>query len=576
MGAGLGGDMRRIVLGLCLIFFAGVARAEGMVDCTTPAFAATMKLKPGYQFDCVEMARETLSAGGGVWQVRAVRSKATEGGQIAPYVQAAISDVQDAVKIWEPYANAMGFSFGHVTFVFSDPLESEVDFATKLEALGSFEAFGLANNYTFPQECVVLLNIPVVVKSSLENFRSLIAHEAFHCVQGFSFPQSNNVGDGAEVWWVEGTAVLFAALVQTEAALLDQGFLTFSKGIGEKPITQRAYDTGVFFAYLLQQGPEVLGKFFKGLAKAPGEAAQIQAAQAALGEEVLDGFARAFFDGTISLPSGYTFPGAPEPEPQIITDAVEIPSGKVPFTVDMRVLSFVGADFAVADAARYEVRDMDAKDWGDMPNEVKLENCKEPRDLAAVRFVGSLPKDTLGFPIVASVIKKCDLCQALPDLEKCLVGTWKLRPEEMLSWLQKKTVGNDEVRYTDAGGTVLLTLGADGTAQWVIEGLKIGAVIEPTVLEGLKITIDVEGDGIAPGQWSTGAGQMNFCAQPAQMDFTSRVKIPYQDEDVVTEGMPAENVYAYYSCNPKSLMLSYIGPVPIEGDPPEWHLDRIK
>jgi hypothetical protein len=569
--------MRRFFLFLAVpLALGGVARAEAPLDCASAAFKKVLLLKPNFSFDCVEAVRIASPVDGGNWTIRALRHKATDGGQIQPYADLAVETTVKAFKIWETYANDLGLKFRNVSIVFVDPLESEINFIAEVHGLGKVVGSAHADGFSLAEECVISINTPILLQTELIFQEQVFAHELFHCVQRWSFGAANDAGPTA-AWWQEGSANLFASMVGSDAALFQAMGSAFLGSIHEKPLTQQSYNSIVFFAWLWQQGLKTTGSLFKGLATQPGEAAQMAAVEAALGEDLLDAFARALADGTIALPNGFEFDALVPVPAKIHTFTMDgqWEASKIPFTVDLHQLNFLGGSFAVSDPVRYDVRREGSADWGEMPITIEPQDCKEEQVFIAARFVTSKLADSYGLPVFASRYAECHICQALPEADQCLIGTWKLRNDSLLAYLKLVADKTKNVRYSTAAGTVQLVVTADGQAQWVTQGLDIGAQVFVPEL-GDEIEIEVEMDGIVTGRWSTGASEMHFCAESIAAKYTSRVRVPGMDEDVVTDSLPLQDSYLTYECHPGTLTAVYTGPEEVAGPAPSWTLDRIK
>jgi hypothetical protein len=550
--------------------------AEGLADCKSEAFRTALKLEPGYGFDCVEIARVTPPVDGARWTIRALRNASTDESYVKSYADEYMAAASAAFLAWEPYVSGLGFNYGNVSIVFTDPEGSEVDFLSLVVGHGYLLGAAHADGFSFPQDCIVSVNMELMTKQEVAAIRSNIAHELFHCVQFWSLPAAAlTPGGGNQAWWQEGTANFFTALAVPDAKRTAVDAAAFLSSINTKPLTLQAYHSTIFFAFLNQQGMSTLDAFFKGLATKPGEMAQMQATEQALGDKMLQEFAEAVVDGTIALPSGYVFPALENPVPQVFSVDGQFEASKTSFTIDARLLSFIGGSFAVADGARYGVRKSEGGPWGDMPNLVEPVTCSEPVEFLATRFVGTSIAETMGAPFIATRYAECHVCQALTEADQCLVGKWKLRNDSLLSYLKLAATDMKDVRYSSVAGTIILSVTPDGKAQWITDGLDIGAQI--TVKELFwDIDIEVEMDGIVSGRWSTGGSEMHFCAEGVDATYTSRVRMPGMEEDVVTESLPPQDSYMTYECSPNALTAVFTGPQAMSGPSPSWTMDRIK
>lgn len=578
--------MRHGLLAVGLVLAAGAAQAEGLADCKGEAFRKSLGLKPGFGFDCVEVARVTPPVDGGRWTVRALRNASTPEGYVQAYAQEYVETAVKTFVAWEPYVAGIGLNYGNVTIVFADPMGSEIDFGEGANGHGHSFVGAHADGFSFAQDCIVSVNLEAINSIYTEWFAGNMAHEMFHCVQSWSLPQAAvNPGGGAQHWWQEGSANFFAAIAAMDHKRISTNEAAFLGSIATKPLTQQGYDSTIFFAYLAQQGMPTLAVFFKGLATTPGEEAQQKATEAALGQEVLNGFAMALADGTIALPSGYTFAKQDLPEADVVTDTVDLPTATQPFTIETRQFSFVKATFAASDGKLFQVREVGGEDagaggeWGGFPTEIKPKDCAVPVDLLATRFVTTKPISRMGLPISVLKMQDCVVCTALPKMDQCMVGTWRLNRDDHLSWLQKQNVDMADVRFTSVGGDIFLKLASDGSAQWIMDGFQVGAVYEPAELKmfDTMIEIDVNANAVLEGAWSTDdQGGMNYCGRGASGDYTSNVRIPGLQEDTVSLAAPVEDMYLSYTCGGQSAKMTYAGPAPIAGDFPEWRLDRAQ
>ncbi|HMS96127.1 MAG TPA: hypothetical protein PKA03_13090 [Tabrizicola sp.] len=568
--------LRAIVL-LVIVWLAQAAAvsAEGVADCKSEAFRAALKLEPNFGFDCEEISRITPPVDGGRWTIRALRNASTEEGYVKVYAEAYMSAAEAAFIAWEPYVTGLGLKYGNVSIMFTDPEGSEIDFLSHVAGEGFVMGAAHADGFSFPQDCIVSVNMEIMAKAEIVDMTANIAHELFHCVQFWSLPPAAvSPGEGAQAWWQEGTANFFTALAVPGAVRTAVGAETFLATIHEKPLTQQGYNSTIFFAFLNQQGMPMLDAFFKGLATVPGETAQMHATEEALGEKTLQEFAEAVMDGTIALPSGFAFPAFENPEPFIFAQDGQFEAGKIPFTIDARQISFIGGSYAVAQIV-YQARQAEGGAWGSMPNLVEPATCKEPVEFLVTRLVGTSIGQTMGSPFVATRYAECHICQTLPEQDQCLIGTWKLRDQSMLSYLMQATADSKNVLFNEVKGTVTLKVEPAGKAVWTSTNLKVHAGIIPDDFP-VAVTVDVETNGTLEGRWSTSGSDMHFCAERTSGTHKSTVKVIGGAEDVVTTGAPLADSYLTYECHKDRLTLIYNGPGEVPSPAPSFTMDRIQ
>jgi len=562
--------MRAVPLVLAVSIWAllagGGAHAADYADCKSAAFKA--EIENGASFDCVEIARKAVAAGSKWIEMRILRDAKTDPAALKFYPKETEFALKTAFAAW---FGAGELQTRAITIVLLPP-----------EA-GSLGAKGedFANTHLIASgECIVQVSLKrietvmaaVNANQTAEFFDKVLAHESFHCVQGWNWPQQAAAPGAA--WWVEASAnmasdVAFEPTAQDIAA----NYRRFDATSASVPLTQMTYEGVVFWMWLWQTDK---GRVYPTLAAMPvgggGEGDQRAALVAALGEGMLTSFAEAYLDGAIATPKG-TKVTQPELGPAVsVTGDTEIAFSAHPFTIERQILQFSGGDFSVwtgGDGA-FQSRDQTGGDWAELGPQISPEDCKDVTMLLAGRFV----PDTMAAAkrIMVKLLTKCWECEKLPKMDQCLVGTWQFSDESIHSLLQSRNTSPD-VNYSGVGGKAFLAIDKDGKAQFVAEGLKIGAEIKSDLGD---IIINVEANGIDTGEWSGDAGKMNYCSTGSDVAVTTRVEAPMLGEQTTeSEGM-VQNAQFSYACMGGDLALEYIGPMVLGENAPRWLLTRVK
>jgi hypothetical protein len=564
---------RFVALLICLMSGIGTSAAADLVDCNGAPFRTYIKADKA--FACEELGREDIVAGGSSVVIRAVKDKSTDIQWVDQYVQQALDAAANSISAYDAYAQQLGFKFANVTIVALDPGTVKESFGG--EAFNG--AYADADPWKFQGDCIVRVHIPNLAQMDADFIRAVMAHEVFHCVQGWSFEKATTIDQEAAKWWVEGTAVFFAGFVQDERSNLEKHAQEFANSIGVKPLTQQSYASVPFFAYVWSEGPDKMASFFAGLSETKSEDAQQDATLAALGEDTLQRFGQALIDGKIALPNGYTFPAPPDQvETTTIDDDQKMIELEVKrFTLVRHALHFVNGTYnAWAGGSPFYKRDQMGGEWSELdPSEqIEPDNCKDIKMVLTARFIteGFASKTALS----ASRLKKCLECTKMPKVDQCVVGKWQMSNEALLTYLQATNGQNQATNFSGVGGSAFLVFNKDGTAQFVAEGLKIGAEVKIAEDNEDMILVNVEANGIDSGEWGTGeGGAMNYCAKETSLAFNIRVELPTglvnESEE---QGLLSDSVWSY-SCAGNDLALRYVGPNTLpDGIEPRWQLTR--
>lgn len=546
------------------------ARADDFADCGSEIFKLSTLIDPASPFACSEIARETVQIGSNSVIVRAVRASTLPEAKVKPLAEEAVDVIASALVAYGGMP-AFDFKFGNLTVLLSDPDNEFVGFTGH----NSSGILADANPWTIAGECVVRYRTTALGQAEINLRRVSMAHEAFHCVQGWTYPKQTLLGDKSNRWWMEGTAEFFAHLVHEDAARLTTLGYAFNKEIQTKPLTSILYPSVVFHAYLYQQGPEKLAALLKMLPITEGEHPQMRAIIDTVGYETLNRFAAAMVDGTIAMPSGFRFPALPEPATDSFSADGETTFAEVPLTVETRNLHISGGDYALMTGPIFLARDQQGGEWADLPFQVTLEDCQDVKMLKLARFVDSAVPPDQPVPLLLRQTRKCWTCEKRPSFDSCLVGKWRLDNDAVLSWLQGKKL-NEQMNYLDVKGKVFLVVNSSGAAQWVAEGVAVDAYYKPKDLSNEVFTLKVEMDGIESGAVSNSDQILTYCAESSQSKLTVTIQTIHLGKHVFTESQAAKSMELSYTCTPDFLVVKYVGPSNLGAESPSWEFSRAK
>lgn len=562
------------ILALLLALLCTPAHADGFGDCTDPAYFKTFNVSTADSPACVVIAEESATLSGQPIAVRALRTKTTNGAWADPFGKEAIDLVLTAFTTWDAHAAQLGFKFTNVTIFITDPEDPSIEVPEEKFP----DAWADTQGLTRPGECFIRFNTLKSVTTTLDHIRTILAHEAFHCVQAASFKDAILIDPKASHWWIEGTANFFANLAHLNPEDVDTLGAAFSAQIQTTPLTRIDYPSMTFFAFLWGEGPDAMAQFFAGLPATPGEAAQMEALLASVGPDRLQRFAQAMVDGTIHMPAGNAFPPLAAPATTTFQGDGKVDFPSAPFTILQHALHFTGGNYSVASGIEFFSREQGSSaPWEPMPFDIAPADCKDIYMLHVVRFDTDTIPANYPRPLNAFRYLPCWECEKLPKMDQCLAGTWRLSNESLISFLQSRRI-TEEVNYNSMAGQIILTMNPDGSAQWLAEDVSIAADYLPKSLAEMKIPfyITVKAFGIDQAEWSGADGTANICPVAPGIDFTSTVESSLTGEVTVETAGMAQAMSVVYDCSPQTLAMQYTGPMTLGEDAPRWTFDRVK
>ena len=316
------------------------------------------------------------------------------------------------------------------------------------------------------QACPITMFPRAAQSYSLKQYKQIVAHEMFHCVQDWSF--TNTKPYSTQKWWLEGTAHYYSNLVYPEAnrewAVLDR----FDRRSTSTPIFDMTYENFAFFQFMGNKyTPEVLIDILDRVSVygdhdgQKGALANVQGMEGNFNQFVVEYLSIGVLD------SGG---GRITTDPSNTTDTKTIKEkGEVQFTTGAFIATRYYADYEKEkrflqspieegngsfSSVEYETHN-DINAWSSLPPEVRSK-CKED-----VRYLFVVTTTGDGYYTHSANVTLAEKAECDP----CLLGTWDVDPESYKAFMERI------MAQADTGGMVIdLGIGGHQYLQFVIDG----------------------------------------------------------------------------------------------------------
>ncbi|MFT3811171.1 MAG: hypothetical protein QM698_14760 [Micropepsaceae bacterium] len=534
---------------------AGSARAEdpGFVDCTAPGFAAEARLDPGFQ--CAEGARQTLNAGGRTIGVRSLYD-ARSGDVLTSY---AVLVMQATKKSVETYAGIRNWEFANITVIVMDP--EMKDGGVPVPHKEQFEkAAADAEPMAFPTDCIIRLSAAGIEKKTvdqkfagaLDSAQNTIAHEVFHCVQGWNYREG--MLNPAGLWWVEGAAAHFATLVYDGGYQTQQFYQKFADTIATVPLTSQPYSSAYFFAWLWGQKPDDVIKLMAAMPASGGEADQ-QAAVYALLRDRLDTFARDAVDGKVKDVAGRVLPSPIPTTTQPFTETRSVDLGVFPFELFYHELEFKDGiyNFGADAANNLYNRNADSDAWENASRFWAQGGCGKTLRYYLAGMRGEPGTQKLKFT-AERLPGDCEQCVVVEEKDQCLVGQWRINNESLVGAIAEYL--GESVEQMVVSGFGGMNVRADGTHSFAFKKLVVEG--KPTA-SGPAVAFLIGLQGVIDSSWGAANGHMGMCYKGSEAVLQTRV--PGGSSEMMSFndlmiGMPSRQDYDYQCVSKTELLLT--------------------
>ncbi|MEJ2486184.1 MAG: hypothetical protein P8Y68_10655, partial [Anaerolineales bacterium] len=349
------------------------------------------------------------------------------------------------------------------------------------------------------QACPITMFPRAAQSYNLEQYKQIVAHEMFHCVQDWSF--TNTKPYSIQKWWLEGSAHYFSNLVYPNANREWASLPWFDQDSVTQSIFQMTYENFVFFQYMGNKySPEVLIDILDRLS-AYGEHDGQRAALAAV--QGMEGNFNQFVVEYLSIGVLDSGGGRITTDPAKTTGTKPIKDkGEVQFTTGAFIATRYYADYEKEKRflqspieegnGSFSSVDYDLKKvinaWSSLPPEVRSK-CKEN-----IRYLFVVTTTNEGYYTHSANVNEADKAECDP----CLLGTWDVDPESFAAYMERI--------MALSGQTFDLTVSGHQYLQFNVKGVILSQ------REDFTITIDEQFSTIINGH-----GNGNYSADGKEM-----------------------------------------------------------
>jgi hypothetical protein len=559
-----------IVLAALFLIFVPPAQAQGQfADCTTDSFAK--RIGQAEVFKCQEIRRFDSALSGATVPVRTLRT--TEDVRSEQYEPEVVDAIETA---FQKFSELGGLGYGRVSVIFDLPLPSSVK--------GSYAWAGMLDP-AVSDECVVMVNTvrhdidPNAAQSGdvILELRNTIAHELFHCVQNWSWPQKmpRTVGRDAK-WWVEGTAELMGHLVAESPGTLNARAADFAKLSKTQPLTTIEYPNVVFFSWVWARGGAGgLIDFINAMPNEPGEEKQRAALVSAIGDVFLAQFVTDYADGTITAPGGMKFPKPTGVAQRMLDQEGPFVMNVPPLTVFIEDVSFEGGMFMATGGGSPAMYYKNAAGgvW-DRPMMVANDgDCDTP---TVFRFAGiatgNAPAGTTTaeqYTLNATRLTTCTTCSVEVGLfDQCVTGEWKINNGSLAEAI--RLTQPDDLLQVIVQGDAAFKFGNDAKNLFGFNNYSIEGVV--TADGNVRFRIYLA--GLVNGDYSAAKGQLKMCYRGSDALIQIAGSGGGLTDPIPFKQLPMDRTWlADYKCAGDEMMITQRMP---DGELLTFRMDRLK
>lgn len=330
-----------------------------------------------------------------------------------------------AVKSNDTYAPLATVGDLHIVFSLSLDAESESTFA--------FQTY-----FDLSDSCPIGVHTPMLFDSNPDEFRQVIAHEIFHCVQDRSFttrPYS------AHAWWMEGSADYFSNVVYPSTNLEHETLADFDRASRTKSVTELTYENSVFFQFYTNQfGDPATIALLQSVSAAGGSLSALQAVDGM--EQTWQTFTVAFVAGKITDTGGGALPQAQywNQPLQLISDEGHVELEVLPFRATRYLVNYKQENLFVQEVGTNSPNHnmvlladrANLGAWAPLPPEVRARCAKDEKYVIVTTSI----RDIEIFDIDVTKVEEAP-CDA------CVLGGWELRLETFTGYLNAIFAASD-------------------------------------------------------------------------------------------------------------------------------------
>jgi hypothetical protein len=354
---------------------------------------------------------------------------------------------------------------------------------------------------------------PLSLGDDYDDFKHIIAHEAFHCIESSKYwPQFRVAASGTPTdWWIEGAAEYFANTVYPDT---NREWHFSQRYDPDASLLAQSYEVNFFFQDLANRiESEGILRFIASLPTANGADRQQNAFAAFPGaQDHLHGFGQRYLDERVR-DTGILLVGvgAKHGDTVAIGGAATLTYAAPAFTLVRNTFQFApGKSYRIsvetAGEGRFSARSLgDGATWGPFPDEVVTDCLEGPSyEILATSAVPAGARD-YEVEITITAEPTCEFtCVESQVHDSCVVGTWLADLAFMTAQLQGRL---RNVSISPIAGEERVTYLANGLAKGGVDTSSRQVVH----LDGLDVPQTVTTTASGDAVWSTSGSTLFTC-----------------------------------------------------------------
>jgi hypothetical protein len=401
----------------------------------------------------------------------------------------------------------------------------------------------------------------------IPGFKQTVAHEMFHCFQGWNYPEQFDEW-AMQRWWGEGSAEYFSNLVYPTTNKEWTRRNSFAENSADVPVFAMAYENTFFFQFLEDKiGPQGLISLFHLLPTAQPLTAHMAVLSGYPGmSDYWHEFGRAVIDDAVPDTGGGTIPF-----PDYWTSKVGVAKTD---TYDLPTQDFV--------LTRYDVALGGGLGYHVQVGQTDVEVLSGARPLATPgwtpvaidRDAGCARYTVLVTSAGSQTAKRTFQLDAKVDqpneggvCDTCVLGRWRMTHESYIAAFQAVTAGAEGLPVSQilTVGDMELEMRSDGTMvgeAMPFSVMTMGGIPSATG-DPIYTEITVTFDGITEMTYLAMEGEMVMTVVMAGTEVKSVVNLGGQefenpaglDTPMLGSGAPGSQQHFTYTCSPTELQL---------------------
>lgn len=437
------------------------------------------------------------------------------------------------------------------------------------------EAKAFANFFDPETEACPIAMLPLSDQFEDGKFKQIVAHEVFHCVQTWSFPNSKPYD--THKWWMEGSAEYFSNLVYPSTNLEYRKIEYLDTRSAELSLFQMTYENFGFFQFMGNKySTENLIGILYSISSSNSHSGQETALRAVADFEkrfnlyVVEFLSSGILDSdqstrikTTTLPkvSGSETIEDKNDDPKFRVQPFVAMRYRVTYKEEKRFLQTALTPDDAQFSSVEEKTHQDISSWSDLPPEIRSECDKDVIYLFAITSVDDFYVD---YEIDITLDEKA-------ECDPCLLGTWDVDHQSFETYIEGIMARNP------SGGTIDLSVGGHQYLQFKTDGKVLSQRKDFTLRINEQFSTIINGNGsgtyTANGEVLTvmnflditdsvgfdyGNGQITYTNNSNQASF-SIFGMDYSDPNLATDlnaGNAPQTQSAQYVCDKDDLTIT--------------------